>query len=224
MYLSKLLTQNRKPLTGFWDLKNKMEASSSHITNVLKPEKWVDNYADYLYSFAIVRINDEDEARDLVQETFLSALKAQSGYKGEANEKTWLVSILKRKIIDLYRKNAVRKEQSFEESEEYKVAYGHYFTEEGFIKGEWNKNTAPKEWNISETSNLEKNEFRKILAVCLGKLPKTWASVFSLKHLDEESSEEICKELEITPSNYWVILHRAKLQMRECLEKNWIKV
>lgn len=192
-------------------------------SNTLAPEKWVDNYADYLYSYAIMRINDEDEARDLVQETFLSALKARSNYKGQASEKTWLVSILKHKVIDLYRKNAVRKEQSFEESEQYKVAYGHYFTEEGFIKGEWNRQTAPKEWNVTENSNLEKHEFRRILAMCLGKLPKAWASVFTLKHIDEESSEDICKELEISPSNYWVILHRSKLQMRECLEKNWLK-
>ncbi len=196
----------------------------SETSNKLNPEKWVDNYADYLYSFAVIRVNDEDEARDLVQETFLSALKARDGYKGEANEKTWLVSILKRKVIDLYRKKAVRKEQSFEESDQYKVAYGHYFTEEGFIPGEWNKKNAPREWNVSENSNLEKKEFRKILATCVGKLPKMWASVFSLKHIDEESAEEICKELEISSSNYWVIIHRAKLQMRECLEKNWLQV
>src|ERR1700756_395623 len=154
--------------------------------SILNPEKWIDNYADYLYSFAYNRVSDEDEARDLVQDTFLSALKARNGFKGEASEKTWLVSILKRKIIDLYRKNAVRKEQSFEESDQYKVAYGHYFTEEGFLPGDWNKKNAPKEWNISESNSLEKNEFRKILAVCLSKLPKTWASVFSLKHIDEE--------------------------------------
>jgi DNA-directed RNA polymerase specialized sigma24 family protein len=117
----------------------------------------------------------------------------------------------------------VRKEQSFEESDQYKVAYGHYFTEEGFITGEWHKQHAPKEWNVSESSPVEQGEFRKILAVCLGKLPKTWSSVFSLKHIDEESSGQICKELDISPSNYWVILHRAKLQMRECLEKNWLK-
>ncbi|MGZ3905013.1 MAG: sigma-70 family RNA polymerase sigma factor [Bacteroidia bacterium] len=196
---------------------------TSVASNKLSPEKWVDNYADYLYTYAYMRVNDEDEARDLVQDTFLSALKAQNSYKGEASEKTWLVSILKRKVIDLYRKNAVRKNESFEESEQYKVAYGHYFTEEGFIPGEWQKNNAPKQWNVDAGSNLESGEFSKILKACLGKLPKTWSSVFTLKHVEEESSEKICKELDITPSNYWVILHRAKLQMRECLEKNWIK-
>lgn len=200
-----------------------MERSSAQISNKLDPSKWVDNYSDYLYSYAIMRVNDEEEARDLVQETFLSALKARDGYKGEANEKTWLVSILKRKVIDLYRRNAVRKEQSFEKSEEYKVAYAHYFTETGFIPGEWNKSNAPKEWNVSENMDIERTEFRRILAACLGKLPRNWSAVFSLKHVDEESSENICKELDITPSNYWVILHRAKLQMRECLEKNWLK-
>ena len=200
-----------------------MEIPALQTSNKLDPEKWVDNYADYLYSYAIIRVNDEDEARDLVQDTFLSALKARNGFKGEANEKTWLVSILKRKVIDQYRKNAIRKEQSFEESDAYKVAYGHYFVEDGFRPGHWDKKNAPKEWNVSEDDSIEKNEFRKIVAVCLGKLPKAWASVFSLKHIDEESSEEICKELDISSSNYWVILHRAKLQMRECLEKNWLK-
>src|SRR5579872_528811 len=151
-----------------------METKAAESSNKLNPLGWVDNYSDYLYSFAVARINDEDEARDLVQDTFLSALKAQHSFKGEASEKTWLVSILKRKIIDLYRKNAVRKEQSFEESDQYKVADGHYFTEEGFITGEWHKQHAPKEWNVSESSPVEQGEFRKILAVCLGKLPKTW--------------------------------------------------
>ncbi len=191
--------------------------------SILNPEKWIDSYADYLYSFAYNRVNDEETAKDLVQETFLSALKARDGFKGEASEKTWLVSILKRKIIDLYRKNAAHPQQSFEESEQYKVAYSHYFTETGFIKGEWNKAHAPKPWNVSEKNSIEQKEFKYILGQCLSKLPKMWSSVFSLKYMDEEESESICKELEITSSNYWVIIHRAKLQMRECLEKNWIK-
>lgn len=200
-----------------------METPVVQNNSKLSPEKWVDNYADYLYTYAISRISKEEEARDLVQETFLSALKAKESFKGEASEKTWLVSILKRKVIDLYRKNAVRKETSFEESDSYKVAYGHYFTEEGFMPGEWQKQNAPKQWNTGDNSRMEQNEFRKILTSCLDKLPKSWSAVFSMKHMEEESSENICKELEITPSNYWVILHRAKLQMRECLEKNWYK-
>ena len=191
--------------------------------SILNPEKWIDNYADYLYSYAYNRVNDAETAKDLVQETFFSALKARNGFKGEASEKTWLVSILKRKIIDLYRKNAAHPQQSFEESEQYKVTYSHYFTESGFIKGEWNKTHAPKPWNIPEKNSIEQKEFKHILAQCLSKLPKVWSSAFSLKYLEEEESESICKELGITSSNYWVIIHRAKLQMRECLEKNWVK-
>ena len=191
--------------------------------SILNPEKWIDSYADYLYSFAYNRVNDADTAQDLVQETFLSALKAKYNFIGEAAEKTWLVSILKRKIIDLYRKNAAHPQQSFEESEQYKVAYSHYFTDDGFREGHWQSNHAPKTWNASAKNNIEQKEFKHILAQCLGKLPKVWSSVFSLKYLEEEESETICKELEITSSNYWVIIHRAKLQMRECLEKNWIK-
>ena len=190
---------------------------------MVNPEKWIDNYVDYLYAFAYNRVNDEEMAKDLVQDTFLSALKAKDSFKGEAAEKTWLVSILKNKVIDHYRKNAAHPQQSFEESEQYKVAYSYYFTEEGFIKGEWHKQTAPKSWNSVDKNTIEQKEFKSILAKCLDKLPKAWASVFSLKYLEEEESSTICKELDITPSNYWVIIHRAKLQMRECLEKNWIK-
>ena len=196
---------------------------NTNAAHILNPEKWIDKYADYLYSFAYNRVNDGETAKDLVQETFLSALKARDGFKGEATEKTWLVSILKRKIIDLYRKNAAHPQQSFEESEQYKVAYSHYFSETGFMQGEWNKTNAPKPWNVLEKNNMEQKEFKHILSQCLNKLPKMWASVFSLKYLEEEESESICKELNITSSNYWVIIHRAKLQMRECLEKNWIK-
>ena len=191
--------------------------------NLLSPEKWVDEYADYLFTYALMRVSDEELARDLVQDTFLSALKAVDSFRGESSEKTWLVSILKRKIIDHYRKAAVRSESSFEESEAYKVAYGHYFTEEGFMPGDWKKVNAPRDWSAGDKSRLEQREFRQILLACLGKLPGNWAAVFSLKHMEEESSEDICKELNISASNYWVILHRAKLQMRECLEKNWFK-
>ena len=191
--------------------------------NILNPEKWIDNYADYLYSFAYNRVSDAETAKDLVQETFLSALKAKDGFKGEASEKTWLVSILKRKIIDLYRKNAAHPQQSFEDSEQYKVAYSHYFSDEGLMDGHWNKTNAPKSWNVSEKNSIDQKEFRNVLAKCMGKLPKVWSSVFALKYLEEEESESICKELDITSSNYWVIIHRAKLQMRECLEKNWMK-
>ena len=190
---------------------------------LLNPEKWIDLYADYLYAFAYNRINDQELAKDLVQETFLSALKARAGFKGEASEKTWLVAILKRKIIDQYRKNAAHPQQWFEESEQHKLAYSHYFTEEGFSEGHWKKNTSPKPWNVPEKNTIEQKEFKQVLAKCLAKLPKVWSSVFSLKYLEEEESETICKELALSPSNYWVIIHRAKLQMRECLEKNWIK-
>jgi RNA polymerase sigma-70 factor (ECF subfamily) len=197
--------------------------SQTSTVALVNPEKWIDSYADYLYAFAYNRVNDEETAKDLVQETFLAALKAKDSFKGEAAEKTWLVSILKNKVIDHYRKKAAHPQQSFEESEQYKVAYAHYFTEEGFIKGEWKKDTAPKSWNSVDKNNIEQKEFKNILAKCLDKLPKVWSSVFSLKYLEEEESSTICKELDITSSNYWVIIHRAKLQMRECLEKNWIK-
>ena len=200
-----------------------MQAPLASQNKILSPDSWVDKYADYLYSYAYMRVSGEEVARDLVQDTFLSALKAKNSFKGEASEKTWLVSILKRKIIDHYRRNAVRKESPFEESDAYKAAYGHYFTEKGFMPGDWNRAHAPRAWNAGERSRIEEGEFRKILQACLARLPRVWAAVFTMKHIDEASSQTICKELDISASNFWVIIHRAKLQMRECLEKNWFK-
>jgi len=198
-----------------------MEIKALKKDNGLSPGEWVDKYADYLFSYALSRVSNEDEARDLVQDTFLSALKAKDSFKGEASEKTWLVSILKRKVIDLYRKHAVRKEQSFEESESYQTAYEHYFrSDNGSRPGHWGGKHNPQPWR-EEKTQIEHSEFRKILVACLDKLPKNWAAVFSMKHMDDEPAENICKELNISSSNYWVIIHRAKLQMRECLEKNW---
>lgn len=185
------------------------------------PKKWPELYGDYLYNFARLRISDEEAARDLVQDTFLSAIRNLSGFRGEASEKTWLVSIIKRKVIDYYRKASNRLEVS-EQSQPEGVEYDYFFetAEEGGREGHWRNERVPKEWN-SVSFNLENKEFNKIMMACMDKLPEKWRGAMSLKLFEEQEAEEICKELNISPSNYWVILHRARLQLRECLEKNW---
>jgi len=174
--------------------------------------KWVHDYSDMLYRYALPRVNDSNVAKDLVQDTFLAAWRNHDSFKGEISEKNWLFTILKNKIIDHYRKASTRLTESLPESGE------PFFDEEEH----WQQQTGPKDWGIDYNQPVERKEFYDVLNRCKKKLKDIQATVFSMKYLDGMDSEEICKVLNITPSNFWVLMHRAKLGLRACLEKNWV--
>lgn len=180
------------------------------------PELWVKEHANYLYQYAIKRISDSELSKDLVQETFLSAIKSLSDFKGKSTERTWLTSILKNKIIDHYRKKS--KEASLYELQSTEENRTNFFEE----NGHWKKENEP-ERGIEEADLLENEELENILKGCMKKLPENWALVFSMKYMDGEDSLKICKELNLSPSNFWVIIHRAKLSLRACISKHWLK-
>ena len=186
----------------------------------LEPEKWIEKYSDYLYSFAYARLRKEEVAEDLVQDTFFSALRAKDTFLNNASEKTWLISILKRKIIDYYRKKSTQNELNIFDKDTKDDFMNHFFESEG-KPGHWTEAAGPQQWGGDFGTQVESDEFYTILKNCLGKLPEKWAAVFTLKNMEDLDSEEICKELQIAPSNYWVIMHRAKLQLRECMDINW---
>ena len=186
------------------------------------PEKWVDLYGDYLFSYARSRVNDNEQAYDLVQDTFLAALGARTSFEGRSSEKTWLISILKRKIIDHYRKTGRKKELNLLDRDFGEEKGTLPFYPDGNMEGHWTEERAPSDWRISPEGAVENEELKDVLAKCIGLLPDKWESVFALRVVEEMETEEVCKELDITASNMWVILHRAKLQLRECVEKNWI--
>ncbi|MEO8770831.1 MAG: sigma-70 family RNA polymerase sigma factor [Ferruginibacter sp.] len=187
------------------------------VMQKLSPQHWVNKYADYLYCFAIGRINDEELAKDLVQETFLSALEKLDRFEGRSSEKSWLTAILKYKIIDIYRS----KSSIVEYLEEGNVVdrVKDFFQQ---YDGHWNVEDRPAEFAIHDSNVVENKEFQSILQKCLNKLPVLWMSIFKMKFIDEELTTLICKELKITSSNYWVIIHRAKVNLRSCIQKNWI--
>jgi RNA polymerase sigma-70 factor (TIGR02943 family) len=174
--------------------------------------RWVKDYSDMLYRYAMPRVSDSDIAKDLVQETFLAAWRNIETYKGEASEKNWLFTILKNKIIDHYRKASTRLTDKLTDAND-DVQFDEV--------GHWNKENKPNEWGIDYSNPVEAKEFYSVLAKCKNKLKEIQNTVFSMKYLDGFDSEDICKELGITASNYWVLLHRAKVQLRGCLEKNW---
>jgi RNA polymerase sigma-70 factor (ECF subfamily) len=196
------------------------ETNNKHINS--DPSSWVTNYADYLYNFAFVRVNKKEIAEDLVQDTFVSALNSLKGFKGNSSEKTWMTTILKNKIIDYYRKKG-RQHSSIDDSKDINAndKMDYYFDNNKNNDGQWNSQPSPTDWKTTFETPYDKKEFHKILEKCLSKVPERWAVAFKLKHFDDCTSEEICNELMITPSNYWVIIHRVKLQLRDCMEQNW---
>ncbi|MCW3126186.1 MAG: polymerase subunit sigma-70 [Bacteroidetes bacterium] len=191
--------------------------------NTLDPEHWIERYSDYLYSYAFARLRKEEVAQDLVQDTFFSALKAKDTFLQNASEKTWLVSILKRKIIDYYRKKSTQNELSILDKpiEGEDGTMEHFFENTTAAGGHWASSSIPNRWGKTFETSVESDEFFDILKRCLTKLPEKTAAAFVLKNMEGMETEEICKELNISPSNYWVMMHRAKLLLRECLENNW---
>jgi len=182
--------------------------------HTLNPNKWIDLYADYLFNYAVTRVDSQDLAKDLVQETFFSGLKGKDNFRGQASERTWLISILKRKIIDHYRKiNSVKGKK------EVRVN----FYADGDKKGSWIEECVPQTWGNEAEKNIENEELKKALDFCIQNLPEKYRIVFLLKSVKNYESDEICNELGISSSNLWVIIHRARLQLRKCLEENWFK-
>ncbi len=176
-----------------------------------QPETWVDTHGDYLYTMALYRVRDEEIAQDLVQETFMAALKSQINFKGRSTEKTWLTGILKHKILDWLRKK-------YRESAMVELPADQ--DEDWFDrKGHWKNGPAP--WAENPEQLLEQKAFLNTVRQCLDTLPTKQARVLSLRTLDNESTEDICKVLDITPTNCWVILHRARALMRKCIQTRW---
>lgn len=170
--------------------------------------QWIKSYSDIFLNYLTQRIKDKAAAKDILQETFIAAWKNSSSFKKQANEKTWLFSILKNKLIDYYRMQARLKTDLPDSS---------YF----FDKNDhWTEKAAPKEWQDAAAA-LNKKEFYAVLTECKNKLSRIQQLVFDMKYFDENETDDICKVLQITTSNYWVIIHRCKLQLRHCLEKNW---
>lgn len=180
------------------------------------PVNWLNDFGDYLYGYAMSRVYNSTLAEDLVQDCLLSAWKAKSEFKGKSSVKTWLTSILRRKIIDHYRSASRKKEVSWED-------YPSPFESGDKEKGQWIESRMPQRWGDSPISRIESDEFSAILQKCLSDLPIKWRSAISLKIFEEMTTNELCKELDVTTSNLWVLIHRAKLRLRECLEINWFK-
>ena len=177
--------------------------------------KWVNEYTEDLYRWAYSKLSNAELARDYIQDTFLIAAEKFSSFEGKSSPKTWLISILNHKIMDHYRK---KMKQPVEQSQDL---IERYFTSDG----EWVSESKPNRWNTHDDEGhlLDDTEFLTVFKICMDDLPETWQAGVRLKYLLSKKGDEICQELDLSPSNYWQIIHRAKLKLRECLENNWFK-
>jgi RNA polymerase sigma-70 factor, ECF subfamily len=183
------------------------------------PERWVEEYGDYLFKYALIRLRDSIKAEDMVQETFLAALKGGSRFAGRSSEKSWLVGILKNKICDHYRRAS--RESSFTDLEFYDDEESDRFINEGVFKGGWIHELGPMEWNPEPGESLDNAAFWKAFHDCANKLPAKISTAFMLREMDGLETEEICAMLKVSENNLWVMLHRARMALRRCLETNW---
>ncbi|HAM99207.1 MAG TPA: RNA polymerase subunit sigma [Marinilabiliales bacterium] len=175
--------------------------------------EWVNAYTSELYSWAQHKVSDIELAKDLVQDTFLAASEKMVAFQGDSSPKTWLFAILNHKIIDVYR-TKVQKTVNFE-NESFSNFFDQY--------GGWKQEKRPESWDEENGNLLDDIEFQLILKKCLDVLPEKWSTCVKLKYLSGKNGDEICQELDIATTNYWQIIHRAKLQLRDCVDKNWFK-
>jgi RNA polymerase sigma-70 factor (ECF subfamily) len=188
--------------------------ATDKATGAPDPARWLQEYGDILYRYALLRLHDADRAEDMVQETLLAALQARTGYSGRASEKTWLIGILKHKIVDTIRKQV--RETTVNDIHGLTDAAAYGGMEELFdARGRWLK--PPQDWGRPDKA-LHRHQLIEFLKLCLAQLKPAHAQIFSLKEISGQSIDEICNGLGISATNCSVMLYRARMSLRRCLE------
>ena len=181
----------------------------------LDPNQWVDLHGDILFRFALARVRGPELAEELVQEALLAAFRARKSFAGRSSERTWLVQILKNKIVDHYR----RRKREVPATDIVSDGDG---TDELFNrKGGWDRR--PGSWRPNPEELLQSSEFLQVLDSCMDELPEHQSQVFSLRVLDGQKGDAVCNLLDLTATNVGVLLHRARLRLRRCLELRWFE-
>ncbi|MBL1433123.1 MAG: RNA polymerase subunit sigma [Gammaproteobacteria bacterium] len=187
--------------------------TTTQLSANLDPASWLRDHGDYLYRYALMRLRDQSTAEDTVQETLLAALKAKENFRGDSAVRTWLVGIMKYKIIDYYRKSG--REIQSESIEQTLSSDNDDFSE----SGHWS--TPVNSWSDPDAA-LNQDQFFEVYQGCLDALPNDQARLFILNETSDLSSEELCKIMNIsTTNNLWVILSRTRKRLRDCIDKNW---
>lgn len=178
---------------------------------------WVNTYGDELFNYAYSKTGNRHVAEDLVQEAFLGGLEKASAGQIK-NEKSWLFSILRNKIVDYYRKIEREKKRNIKEYTKEEMDINVHFIGMGM----WRKEAKNMSWDNTENLAVDQ-EFNAVLDACLTKLPDHYQTVVRLKIMENENTELICQDLGISNANLWQIVHRTKLRLRACINKHWFE-
>jgi RNA polymerase sigma-70 factor (ECF subfamily) len=179
------------------------------------PSRWVDEHGDILFRYALARLSDPTAAEEVVQETLVAALQSQRTFRQESTERTWLVGILKHKVIDHLRR--VCRDLPLSANEEGDAVVDGMFLTDGHFRN------PPATWNDDPAHVCEKREFWGVFDKCCNALPKRQAALFTLRTMEDTDPGELCKTFGISESHLWVLLHRARTRLRACLERNWFQ-
>ncbi|SDN64650.1 RNA polymerase sigma-70 factor, ECF subfamily [Halomonas shengliensis] len=171
-----------------------------------------------LLSFARMHLRDNAMAEDAVQEALMAAIEKDATFAGRSGYETWVFGILKYKILDIMRHQKRQGRLQPLEDESDDDAVDRQFQ----LNGRWNDASRPDRWGNPDTL-LDNQHFWKVFDACMVALPDKIARVFSMRELMDLSTDEICEILEIKENNCWVILHRARLRLRQCIEEGWLK-
>ena len=180
----------------------------------IDPDRWVDDHADALFGYAMLRLRDADVAAEVVQETFLEALRGRANFRGQSTVRTWLIGILKHKVIDHFRRRATR-ERGVGGDGPADAIEAEFFDD----RGAWKAGLA--RWPEAAEDAVERAEFWEVFRTCLAEIPQNYADAFTLCELDGMAGPEACRALGITPTNLWARLHRARLLLRRGLDERW---
>ena len=181
---------------------------------VTPPEQWVDLYGDYLYGFAMSRLRNPDAAADCVQDTFFAGIKALDRFDGSRDIKFWLRGIMRNKIVDQIRKS-VKENKVDIEAEDEALLESFWFKYSGIAT------TNPDPWQFNPRKYYDNSEFWVVFEKCINQVKDPARQAFVLRVLEDKTTEEVCKLMEITPNYLWVLLHRAREQLKRLLESKW---
>jgi RNA polymerase sigma-70 factor (ECF subfamily) len=173
-------------------------------------------HRSYLLRYAMLQLRDPHLAEDAVQETLVAAIESRSKFSEQSSLRTWLVGILKHKILDMLRRQAREPQLNVAEGEDEDDLIASLFEKDGH----WS--AMPQTWGDPEKS-MENAHFWETFELCNQRMPINTARAFMMREFMEMTTEEICQELAISTTNCWVLLHRARLALRECLSLHWFE-
>lgn len=189
-------------------------------TALSDPEGWVDLHGNALFAYALRQVGNRSAAEDLVQETMMAAFRGRDAFSGASAERTWLIGILKNKVIDHYRRSG--RETAIEEPDAVSDTGEADFISAGPDAGQWQPNRRPAAWSVDVKDPVEQQQFWEHLQSCLDNLDGRLARVYRLREVQALEYREVCNVLSVTPTNLRVMLHRARKLLRRCMEINWV--